>query len=131
MLPLWGWDNQRPDERQHPGGRACHIAGGCPDALARQARRVQPLFVLGYSQLSTNGWTIENEQTYGCLHRSIGCQPTKRVAHCQFWAKRDDFSGLRVQFRDSCNYNLRGFNTDFTSTSIHRCQPARQTVQQL
>ncbi len=36
MLPLWGWDNQRIDERQHPGGRACHIAGGCPDALARQ-----------------------------------------------------------------------------------------------
>jgi hypothetical protein len=36
MLPLWSWDNQRMDERQHPGDRACHITGGCPDALARQ-----------------------------------------------------------------------------------------------
>ena len=36
MLPLWGWDNQRIDERQHPGGRACHMAGSCPDALSRQ-----------------------------------------------------------------------------------------------
>jgi len=41
MLPLWGCDNQRPDERQHPGGRACHIAGGCPDALARQGQSVR------------------------------------------------------------------------------------------
>ena len=38
MLPLWGWDNQRIDERQHPGGRACHRAGGCPDALAREGQ---------------------------------------------------------------------------------------------
>jgi hypothetical protein len=38
MLPLWGWDNQRIDERQHPGSRSCHIAGGCPDALARQGQ---------------------------------------------------------------------------------------------
>ena len=35
-----GWGNQRVDERQHPGGRACHIAGGCPDALARQGQSV-------------------------------------------------------------------------------------------
>ena len=38
MLPLWGWDNQRIGERQHPGGCACHIAGGCPDAFARQGQ---------------------------------------------------------------------------------------------
>ena len=38
MLPLLGWDNQRIDERQHPGSRACHIAGGCPDVLARQGQ---------------------------------------------------------------------------------------------
>ena len=40
MLPLWGWDNHRIDERQHPGSRACHIAGGCPDALARKGQSV-------------------------------------------------------------------------------------------
>ncbi|PXW67361.1 hypothetical protein C7964_10780 [Loktanella sp. PT4BL] len=40
MLPLWVWDNQREDERQHPGSRACYIAGGCPDALARQGQSV-------------------------------------------------------------------------------------------
>ena len=38
MLPLWGSDNQRIDELQHLSGRACHIAGGRPDALARQGR---------------------------------------------------------------------------------------------
>jgi len=38
MLPLWVWDNQRAATRQHPGGRACHIAGGRPDALARQGQ---------------------------------------------------------------------------------------------
>ena len=38
MLPLWGWDNQRIDERQHLGCRACHIAGGCSDALALQGQ---------------------------------------------------------------------------------------------
>jgi hypothetical protein len=41
MLPLWVWDNQRVDERQHPGDRACHIAGGRPDALARQGQLVR------------------------------------------------------------------------------------------
>ena len=40
MLPLWGCDNHRIDERQHPGSRACPIAGGCPDALARQGQSV-------------------------------------------------------------------------------------------
>jgi len=40
MLPLWGWYNQHMDERQHPGSRACHKAGGCPDALARQGQSV-------------------------------------------------------------------------------------------
>lgn len=44
MLPLWVWDNQREDERQHPGSHACYIAGyiagGCPDALARQGQSV-------------------------------------------------------------------------------------------
>ena len=40
MLPLWGCDNHRIDERLHPGSRACHIAGGCPDALARKGQSV-------------------------------------------------------------------------------------------
>jgi hypothetical protein len=35
-----GWGNQRIGERQHPGSRACHIAGGCPDALARQGQSI-------------------------------------------------------------------------------------------
>ena len=40
MLPLWGWDDERAASRQHPGDRAFHIAGGCPDALARQGQLV-------------------------------------------------------------------------------------------
>lgn len=30
MLPLWGWYNYLMDVCQHPGDRACDIAGGCP-----------------------------------------------------------------------------------------------------
>ena len=34
MLPLLGWVYCRIDVRQHPGSRAYHRAGGCPDGLA-------------------------------------------------------------------------------------------------
>jgi len=39
MLPVLGWHECRVNVRQHPGGRACHRAGGCPDALALQGQR--------------------------------------------------------------------------------------------
>ena len=38
MLPLWGWHDCRIGVRQHPGDRAFHRAGGCPDALARKVQ---------------------------------------------------------------------------------------------
>jgi hypothetical protein len=31
--------------RQHPGGSACNIAGGCPDSLARQGQAV-PIWMM-------------------------------------------------------------------------------------
>ena len=36
MLPLWKRCNVWICVRQHPGSRAYHRAGGCPDALAPQ-----------------------------------------------------------------------------------------------
>jgi hypothetical protein len=38
MLPLLGWHDRRICVRQHPGSRAFHIAGGWPDALAREGQ---------------------------------------------------------------------------------------------
>jgi len=38
MLPLLGLGYCRIVVRQHPGSRAYHRAGGCPDALALQGQ---------------------------------------------------------------------------------------------
>ena len=48
MLPLLGLEYCRLGVREHPGGRAYHRAGGCPDALALQGQ-LPSVLVSGYA----------------------------------------------------------------------------------
>jgi hypothetical protein len=48
MLPLLGLEYCRLGVREHPGDRAYHRAGGCPDALALQGQ-IPAMLVLSYA----------------------------------------------------------------------------------